>query len=125
MGDTFEQQWAVLELLGHVRVAGKVTEEEHFGGVLGRIDIPDVNGGFTTQYFGGSSIYRLMPTTEEIARAVALTSQPEPIHPWELPARCQPPIVPARWQNERDAAEKAHAQDSADMDEEADDDLPF
>lgn len=82
---TFDQ-WAILELMGHVRVAGRVTEEEHFGAKLGRIDIPAHDGGFTTQYFGGSSVYRLTPTTEEIARGVALRNQPEPVYRFELPA---------------------------------------
>jgi hypothetical protein len=77
--------WAILELMGHVRLAGRVTEESHFGVALGRIDIPN-GGGFTTQYFGGSSVYRLTPTTEEIARSVALNNQPQPVHRWELPA---------------------------------------
>lgn len=78
------EQWAILELMGHVRLAGKVTEEEHFGAKLGRIDIPN-GDGFTTQWFSGGSIYRLTPTTEEIARGVALRNQPEPVHRWELP----------------------------------------
>jgi hypothetical protein len=78
-------QWAILELMGHVRLAGRVTEEAHFGTALGRIDIP-VGDGFTTQYFGGGSVYRLTPTTEEIARSVAARNQPEPVYRWELPA---------------------------------------
>ena len=82
--ETFDQ-WAILELMGHVRIAGRVTEEEHFGAKLGRIDIPN-GDGFTTQYFTGGSIYRLTPTTEDIARGVALRNQPEPVHRWELPA---------------------------------------
>lgn len=77
--------WAILELMGHLRTAGYVTEEEHFGCKLGRIDIPNGEGS-VTQYFGGSSIYRLTPTTEEIARAVALRNQPAPVQRWELPA---------------------------------------
>lgn len=76
--------WAILELMGHVRLAGRVTEESHFGVALGRIDIPTADG-YTTQYFGGSSIYRLTPTTEEIARSVALHNQPAPVRTWELP----------------------------------------
>lgn len=32
--------WAILELMGHVKLAGFVTEEELFGGKIGRIDIP-------------------------------------------------------------------------------------
>lgn len=77
-------QWAILELLGHVRVAGRVTEEERFGTKMGRIDIPTEGGTFTTQYFGGGSVYRLTPTTEEIAREVARSSQPRPVAQWEL-----------------------------------------
>ena len=84
MSESFEQ-WGIVELMGHVRVAGKVTEEEHFGSKMGRIDIPDGREGFTTQWFGGSSVYRLTPTTEAIARAVAAKSQPEPVYQWELP----------------------------------------
>lgn len=76
-------QWAILELLGHVKLAGRVTEEEHFGAKLGRIDIP-TGDGFTTQYFSGDSIYRLTPTTEAIARSVAVRNQPTPAHRWEL-----------------------------------------
>lgn len=76
--------WAILELMGHVRLAGRVTEESHFGVALGRIDIPTTDG-YTTQYFGGSSIYRLTPTTEAIARSVALHNQPAPVRTWELP----------------------------------------
>lgn len=76
--------WCILELMGHVRLAGRVTEESHFGVALGRIDIPAADG-YITQYFGGSSIYRLTPTTEEIARSVALHNQPAPVRTWELP----------------------------------------
>jgi hypothetical protein len=77
-------QWAIVELLGHVKIAGHVTEVEMFGSKLGRIDIPN-GDGFTTQFFNGSSLYRLTPTTEEIARSVAARNQPTPIYQWELP----------------------------------------
>jgi hypothetical protein len=91
--------WAILELMGHVRLAGRVSEEAHFGTALGRIDIP--NGDtFTTQYFGGSSIYRLTPTTEEIARSVAAVNQPEPVRPWELP---KPQQIEVRADEDEDA----------------------
>jgi hypothetical protein len=72
--------------MGHVRTAGRVTEEERFGSKMGRVDVPRADGGFTTVYFGGSSVYRLTPCTEEAARAVAIRQQPEPVHQWELPA---------------------------------------
>ena len=77
-------QWAIIELMGHVKIAGHVTEVEMFGSKLGRVDIP-FGETFTTQYFNGSSLYRLTPTTEEIARAVAKNNQPAPVFRWELP----------------------------------------
>lgn len=80
MNDKPFEQWAILELMGHVRLAGRVTEEELFGAKMGRIDIPTSDlYAFTTQYFGGSSVYRLTPTTEEIARSVAANNQPRPV----------------------------------------------
>lgn len=82
--NTFES-WAIVELLGHVRLAGLVSEEEHFGGKVGRIDVP-MGDGYVTQYFGHSSIYRITPCTEEAARAVAEHNQPRPIHQFELPS---------------------------------------
>jgi hypothetical protein len=110
--------WAILELLGHVRLAGRVTEESHFGVALGRIDIP-ASDGYTTQYFGGSSIYRLTPTTEEIARSVALQNQPAPVRTWELPK-------PQQIEVDRAASEMGFQMaDTADRhDEDFDDDGP-
>lgn len=77
--------WAIVELMGHVRIAGRVTEEEHFGAKLGRIDIP-TGDGFVTQFFGGSSVYRMTPCSEAAARGVAAANVPQPVHSWELPA---------------------------------------
>lgn len=101
---TFDQ-WAILELLGHVRIAGRITEESHFGTALGRIDIPD-GDGFTTQYFGGGSVYRITPTTEEVARLVAVGNQPEPVHRWELPAAGR--TAPEHLEDTLDYAERDH-----------------
>lgn len=97
------EQWAIVELMGHVKIAGLVTEEERFGTKLGRVDIP--NGDtFVTQYFNGSSLYRLTPTTEEIARSVAKSNQPAPVFRWELPDQKQlaPPVVEAEFPFDND-----------------------
>jgi hypothetical protein len=84
MSESFDS-WAILELMGHVRMAGRVTEEERFGAKMGRIDVPGEGDSFTTVYFGGSSVYRMTPTTEEVARSVAAQNKPQPVHRWELP----------------------------------------
>ena len=43
--------WAICELLGHVRMAGRVSEEQRFGATVGRLDVP-TDDGFHTIYFG-------------------------------------------------------------------------
>lgn len=78
------KEWAILELMGHVKLGGIVTEVEMFGAKLGRIEVPTATG-FVTQFFGGGSVYRLTPTTEAIARLVAQSNAPAPINRWELP----------------------------------------
>ena len=78
------ESWAILELMGHVRMGGRITEEERFGAKLGRIDVPD-GEGFVTVYFGASSVYRMTVCSEEAARAVAKGTVPKPVHQYELP----------------------------------------
>jgi hypothetical protein len=85
MSDEQVESWAVVELLGHVTMAGRLTEEERFGSKMGRVDIPTNEGGFTTVFFGGGSVYRITPCTEVIARAKARSHQPHPIYAYELP----------------------------------------
>lgn len=75
--------WAIVELMGHIKIGGFVTEEELFGSKVGRIDIHTFDGLVVTQYFGGSGLYRLTPTTEEVAKAISQHT-PAPIHHWEL-----------------------------------------
>ena len=77
--------WAILELMGHRRLGGRVCQVEQYGTVMIRVDVPD-GEGWSTQFYGGGSIYCLTPTTEAIARAVAARNKPEPVHAWELPA---------------------------------------
>jgi hypothetical protein len=76
--------WAILELMGHRRLAGFVQEAELAGAGLLRIDIPSAPP--VTQFYGVSSVYCLTPTTEEIARGLARSVSVQPVHPYELPA---------------------------------------
>lgn len=84
-------EWGIVELFGHVRLAGRVSEIERFGGKMLRLDIPKPDGGWAaTQFVGHAALYRVTPTTEDIARASAAHLQPEPMQRWEL----EPPIPP-------------------------------
>ena len=61
--------WAVIELMGHVTLAGKVTKPGEYGG-LWQVDIPE-GDSFHTEFFGSQSVYRIRMVSEEIARAYA------------------------------------------------------
>jgi len=61
--------WAVVELMGHLTLAGRVTRPGEYGG-LWQIDIPE-GETYRTEFFGSSSVYRIRVVTEEIARAYA------------------------------------------------------
>ena len=85
--------WAIIELMGHVRIAGHVRPEEHYGKALLRVDIPGPDGTTVTQLYSPDALYCVTPTTEEIARSVAKSSQRIPVHRFELrglPAPSEP-----------------------------------
>lgn len=64
-------EWAIVEIMGHRRHAGRVREEERFGAKMLRIDVPNQGNpedhGWQTMYYGGSSIFSFALTDEETA----------------------------------------------------------
>lgn len=86
-------EWAILELMGHRRLAGRVTQAELFGTALLRLDVypGDAEKPIATQYYGGSSIYCLTPSTEAVCRRYAQNVQPEPVTKWDLAEKVLPP----------------------------------
>lgn len=77
--------WGVAEFMGHLKVAGYITEEKRFGTELMRVDIPaDGEGEFVTRYFSGSALYSVTPCSEVIARAFAARNKPRPVSIYEL-----------------------------------------
>jgi len=82
--------WAILELMGHRRLAGFVSEQQIAGAGFLRLDIPDVNPvaanmWAATQFYAPSSVYAITPCTEETARLVAEGATPGPVTAWEVP----------------------------------------
>jgi hypothetical protein len=66
--------WALVELFGHQRIVGYLSQQTFGTGVLFRVDVPDLTKdgktfreGFT-RYFGLSAIYSITPVTETIVR---------------------------------------------------------
>jgi hypothetical protein len=83
--------WAIVELMGHRRLAGRVSQAEQYGVAMLRLDVPPTEGAqAATQFYGGSSIYCITPVSEEAALLVARRSAPTPIQTWELPPSAHP-----------------------------------
>jgi hypothetical protein len=76
--------WAIVELMGHRRLAGQVRQVEQYGSSMLRLDVPGKDGPTATQFYSSAAIYCVTPTTEEIARALAAREQPTPVYQWEL-----------------------------------------
>jgi hypothetical protein len=82
--ETFDQ-WAIVEMLGHRRVAGRVREVVLAGAGMLRVDVPTTPGHVErTMYVSPGSVYALHPTSEAVA--VAARSTPDPVSRWELPS---------------------------------------
>lgn len=80
-GEQANQFYAVIELMGFKRLAGRVTT----GNPLWQIDIP-VEGGFVTQFINPStSIYRVTVTDEKSVREMAKGVDPLPTLSLEVP----------------------------------------
>lgn len=62
-------EWAIVEIFGHRRHAGRAREEERFGAKMLRIDVPlkgdPSANGWETHWYGGSSIFSFTLTDEE------------------------------------------------------------
>lgn len=99
--------WAILELMGHRRLAGFVTEATIGGASFIRIDVPDEDGeselGIVSQFYSPSAVYCITPTTKEIVMRMAARNRPAPVQPWELPPPApEPSHVPAELEAEDD-----------------------
>lgn len=89
--ETFEG-FCILEIMGRRRLAGYVREVTIAGAGFLRIDVPGPdNTTAMTAYYPPASVYALTPTTEAIARAVAVRNPEGPVTRWELAPPAPPP----------------------------------
>ena len=72
MEETRLDQWCIVELFGHSKIAGRCTEQNIAGVNMLRVDVPETNmRPAFTKYYGGTAIYAINPVDEETARLVA------------------------------------------------------
>jgi hypothetical protein len=79
------EQWAIVELLGHNKIAGLCTEQSIAGTNMLRVDVPDTETQPSfTKFFSGSSIYAINPVSEDVVRYTANNLQKKPIESWDI-----------------------------------------
>lgn len=73
-------QWAIIELFGRQRIAGKVTEANIGGCSFVRVDVPrSPERQEFTKLYGNGAIYAITITDEKTARAAAMSFQARPM----------------------------------------------
>lgn len=90
MNDEEFETWAIVDLFGHTRVAGKVTEQEIGGCSFVRVDIPNStdplkDDSFRTELYGQKAIYAIRFVSEDVARLSASQNQCAPISAYDFP----------------------------------------
>ncbi len=78
--------WAVVEVMGHSRYAGRISQDQSLGFPMLRIDVPAVDGrpAFTTLR-APSSLFSVTPCTEAVALAAAREFRARPLNLLCLP----------------------------------------
>lgn len=79
-------EWALVELFGHQKIVGKVSEATLAGGAFLRVDVPAFNKEPAfTRFYGPSAIYSINPVSEDIARGLMERYRNVPVERYELP----------------------------------------
>lgn len=83
------EQWAIVELFGHSRIAGLLTEQTIGGSSFVRIDVPEyVSEGQTfpavTRLLGNASIYGITFVDEATATIASREIRYQPVSVWSL-----------------------------------------
>lgn len=77
------EAFAIVELMGHQKIAGKVSEQVIAGSALLRVDVPKTSGHDPyTKLYGVGAIYCMTITDEATAQAAAESFDQPPISPW-------------------------------------------
>lgn len=78
-------EWAIVELFGHKRMAGRISDQEIGGCSFVRIDVPEtVKSPAWTKLLGQGSIYGITITDEQTARICADNFTPDPMDRWTI-----------------------------------------
>lgn len=78
------ESWGMVELFGHQRVIGRISEQSVGGCNFVRVDVLQADGSFYTRLLGNGAIYAINITSEEVARELAKRCEQQPVYAYEL-----------------------------------------
>lgn len=86
--------WAIVEIFGHQRIAGWMTEQTIGGHGFIRVDVPELDGqeagegpiAAHSKLYGPGAIYAINPVDEALAKLAALSIRHKPVEPYGLAA---------------------------------------
>ncbi len=84
-------EWCIVEMLGHRKLAGLVTERVIAGKGFLQVQVPNKAGEMQTQLIPPESVYCITPTEAQICRKVAESCEPTTISKWDLRQLLAPP----------------------------------
>lgn len=121
------EMWARVDLMGHNQRVGKLSVTNTGVEMLYRLDIPQPDGTFTTEFYGKGATYSILPVSEDAARLIAVKlGPPQPVYQWDLPEQWREAIrtanakaLPAATPGEDEETQR-RAQDGQDDDDERD-----
>lgn len=90
-----EPEYAIVEIFGRRKHAGRIQEVDRFGAKMLRIDVPnkgDFANGFISHFYGGGSIFSL--TNTDLATVERINKPYEPAGRYSLPAPADEPDEP-------------------------------
>jgi hypothetical protein len=80
------EQWCIVELFGHQKIAGFVSNSQISGATFIRVDVPQVKEGAKefTRFYNPSAVYGINPVTEQVAREMAKRIDSRPVVAWDI-----------------------------------------
>lgn len=106
--------FAIVELFGHQKMAGKVTEQSIGPATFLRVDVPETTKTPSfTRILNPSAIYAINPVTEEVMKMKAEHIQTAPIEAWDVKRMYDKilALTPAGKQEEEEEEEQEEQED--------------
>lgn len=82
------ETWAYIEIMGHSRIAGRVSTMKLGVNVMLQVDVPKADDGFShSELYAPTAIFSIKPTTEEWCRKWIASHRTYEVLPYIPPTR--------------------------------------